>query len=90
MVAVSDTGGPGSIEMTAAGAPRQVAAVVDIASVESHAAVRFERTVDAARAHAAAAAAAPTSRQAVLRLVVVRVLVERIASSLHVGILSGG
>lgn len=89
VVAVSDQHDPGSIEMTAAGSPRLDAAVVDIASVQDHAVVRFERTVDAARSRARAVSP-PTSRQAALRLVVVRLLVERIVSSLPLQFVSGG
>jgi hypothetical protein len=64
-----------TIEVTAAGAPPPVAATVDVATMQDHAAVRFERLVDAAaiRLHPAA----PATMPATLRLLVMRYLVDR-------------
>jgi hypothetical protein len=88
VVAVSNPEGPGTIEMTAASTPRLVAATVDIASAQDHAAVRFERSVDAARAHDRSTTP-PMSRQFALRLALMRILIERIASSLALQLVSG-
>ena len=62
-------------EMTAAGAPPAVAAV-DIATMHDHAVVRFERWVDAGGRRAGSGATG-VSRQAALRMVVMRLIVER-------------
>ena len=89
VVAVSSPEDPAAIEMTAASTPRLVAATVDIASAQDHAVVRFERSADAARAYDRAASP-PTSRQSALRLALVRVLIERVASSLPLHLVPGG
>jgi hypothetical protein len=77
VVAVSEAPAGGTtMEATAAGTPRPVAAVVDIADMGEHAVVRFEHWVDAqpdgSRFHTLAG-----TRQAALRLVVIRFVVER-------------
>jgi hypothetical protein len=89
VVAVSNPEDPAAIEMTAASTPRLVAAIVDIASAQDHAVVRFERSADAARAHDRATSPA-MSRQSALRLALMRVLIERIASSLPLRLVPGG
>ncbi|MDQ3691924.1 MAG: hypothetical protein M3406_18195 [Chloroflexota bacterium] len=75
-------------EVQAAEAPRPVAADVDIAEMDNHAAVRFERWIDAAT-HRSSATHAPTSRQATLRLVVMRLILERAVSNLPLKIALG-
>jgi hypothetical protein len=64
-----------SIEVTAAGGPSAVAARVDIAGMQDHAAVRFERRVDAAARRSLTSA--PATMPATLRLLVMRHVVER-------------
>ncbi|MDQ4035619.1 MAG: hypothetical protein M3153_06780 [Chloroflexota bacterium] len=76
------------IALTAASTPSLVAATVDIASAQDHAVVRFERSADAARAHDTAGPP-PTSRRSALRLALMRILIERIASSLPLRFVSG-
>lgn len=63
-----------TIEVTAAGAPRQVAAEVDLAAMQDHAAVRFEGDVDA-RARRSRSVA-PISMPATLRLLVMRHVID--------------
>ncbi len=70
-----------TIEVTTAEAPRLVTADVDIDEMGNHAAVRFERSVDAATARSWATTP-PTSRQASLRLIVMRLVVERAIGNL--------
>ena len=82
VVTATDTGA--TIEATAAGAPAQRAAEVDIATMQDHAAVRFERMADA-RGRSWRAAASVTPTRTALRLVVMRFLVERALTSLSVG-----
>jgi len=74
-----------SIEVTTAEAPRLVTADVDIDDMGNHAAVRFERSVDAAADRSWATTPA-TSRQASLRLIVMRLVVERAINNLPVRI----
>ena len=74
-----------SIEVTTAEAPRLVTADVDIDDMGNHAAVRFERSVDAAADRSWATTPA-TSRQASLRLIVMRLVVERAIGNLPVRI----
>jgi hypothetical protein len=78
-----------SIEATTAEAPRLVTADVDIDDMGNHAAVRFERSVDAAADRSWATTPA-TSRQASLRLIVMRLVVERAIGNLPVRIGLGG
>ncbi|MEO7296728.1 MAG: hypothetical protein ABIZ57_11355 [Candidatus Limnocylindria bacterium] len=78
-----------SIEQTAAGTPKPVAAIVDIAEMSEHAVVRFERAVDAVPRWSWSTAA-PTSRQAILRLVVMQLVVDRAISNLPLRIGPGG
>jgi len=61
-----------------------VSAEVDSATMGNHAAVRFERLVDAAPQPSITTPA--TSRQAALRLVVMRLVVERAIDSLGIRI----
>nr|MBA2265692.1 hypothetical protein [Chloroflexota bacterium] len=61
-----------------------VSAEVDSATMGNHAAVRFERLVDAAPQPSIATPA--TSRQAALRLVVMRLVVERAIDNLGIRI----
>ena len=74
-----------SIEVTTAEAPRLVTADVDIDDMGNHAAVRFERSVDAAADRSWATTPA-TSREASLRLIVMRLVVERAIGNLPVRI----
>ncbi|MDQ3148427.1 MAG: SpoIID/LytB domain-containing protein [Chloroflexota bacterium] len=74
-----------SIEVTTAEAPRLVTADVDIDDMGNHAAVRFERSVDAAADRSWATTPA-TSKQASLRLIVMRLVVERAIGNLPVRI----
>ena len=67
-----------TIEVTAAGAPRQVAAEVDLAAMHDHAAVRFERSVDVA--HRRSRLTFSASMPATLRLLVMRHAIERALS----------
>ncbi len=77
-----------TIEVTAAEAPRLVTADVDIDEMSNHAAVRFERLVDAAADRSWATTPA-TSRQASLRLIVMRLVVERAIGNLPLRIRLG-
>ena len=77
-----------SIEQTAAGAPKPVAATVDIAEMSEHAVVSFERAVDAVPRWYWSTA--PTSRHAVLRLIVMQLVVDRAISNLPLRIGPGG
>jgi hypothetical protein len=72
-----------SIEMTAAGTPRPVAAIVDVARMGDHAVVRFERSVDATPLEYRITMS-PNPRQAALRRIVMQFLVERALANLPV------
>ncbi len=72
VVAVSGS----SIEVAAAGAPRRpVAATIDLAAMQDHAVVRFERRVDATARRSVVTARA--TMPATLRLLVMRLVIER-------------
>ena len=82
------TVGPATIEVVAAGTPRQVAAEVDLDAMHDHAAVRFERMVDAATRRPLAEL--PASMPATLRLLVMRHVIERTQALLPMGVGLGG
>lgn len=83
VVTVSTAG----IEVTAAGAPHPVAAAIDLAAMEDHAVVRFERRVDAAALRSVMTA--PASLPATLRLLVMRHVIERALTMLPTRIAPG-
>jgi hypothetical protein len=81
------TASTSSIEVTAAGAPRQVAATIDLAAMQDHAVVRFERLVDAAARRTVMAG--PATMPATLRLLVIRHVIERALTMLPTRIVPG-
>ena len=89
VVAVSTDPEVLSIEQTAAGTPKPVAAVVDIAEMSEHAVVRFERAEDATPRRMWSGPPA-TPRHAVLRLVVMQLVVDRAIDNLPLYIGPGG
>jgi hypothetical protein len=88
VISVAEVTGGATVEMTAAGAPRRSAAVVHIADMADHAVVRFEREIDADRRHASSTQVPP--RRASVRLVILRILVERALATFPAGDLLGG
>ncbi|MGH2382769.1 MAG: hypothetical protein ACRDG7_16330, partial [Candidatus Limnocylindria bacterium] len=84
-VTVSAVPGIPSIEMTAAATPPLVAATAEIALMRDHAVVRFERSRDATP-RPSWSSAPGTPRQAALRTIVMRLVVERALTNLPVRI----
>jgi hypothetical protein len=78
-----------NIAAVAAAKPRPMPAVVDIEQMSNHAVVRFERAVDAAGLRSAPATSAASPRLA-MRLLVVRLLVERALRNLPLALYRGG
>ena len=89
IVTVSTAAGGASIEATAAGTPSRVAAVVDIDEMADHAVVRFERARDVAALHSRRHAPHVSTRAA-LRMIVMRLLIERAMAGLPLRIGPGG
>jgi len=78
-----------SIQVKAAGSPMTVTAEFDASARSDHAIVRFERDVDNAQKRPWTTASASSIRET-LRLVVMRLLVERALAGLPIPIGPGG
>jgi len=87
-VSVADAGTP-TIESVAAGAPILTAAVVNIRDMADHAAVRFERMADG-RARAGTFSQSSARFTVAVRMLIARLVVERVLRSLPAGLRIGG
>lgn len=89
VVAVAVSADAPIVEVAAAGAPRTAPLGVDAPDLGDHAVVRFERAVDDAAARRSASPA-PTTLRLASRLLIVRLVVDRAASTLPIRLPRGG